>query len=147
MLTAIPDGVGITNQSTPACNSQSKRGSQISGEKSQNPASLLLSVSPAPNSHRRVHISGSVAISTCAALVCWTGVPTGVCDKVEWDNPLSNAGKCRWKHALTAICFSADFKNFPVFHPDAACVKNLAASLGVETFTFSLLLLTVYQRF
>lgn len=77
----------------------------------------------------------------------WTGVLTGVCDKVELDDPLSNVDKCQWKHALTPTCFSADVENFPVFHPDAACGENLAASFGVKAFTFSLLLLTVYQRF
>lgn len=126
-LTTLPDGIRIANQSTvhPACNSQSKRGSQISGEKSPNPAFLLRSLRPAPNSRWRVHRSGSGSISTCAVLVYWTGVPTGVRDKVEWDDALSNADKCRWKHALTAICFSADFKNFPVFYPQGSwCEKS-----------------------
>lgn len=94
MLTALPDGVGIANQSTPACNTQSKRGSQISGEKSQNPAEAESSTKLSQEGAQKWKRFPSPPV---LYQLYRRGVPTGVRDKVEWDDPPS-----LWKEGINA---------------------------------------------
>lgn len=54
--------------------------------------------------------------------------------------------RAQTKQPQNPISFPPNFKNFTIFQPNAACA-NLATSLCGEMFFFSLLLLTVYQRF
>lgn len=50
------------------------------------------------------------------------------------------------KTALESHFLPLNFENFTTFHQNVACA-NLAGSFTGEMFFFSLLLLTVYQRF
>lgn len=112
-----PDSWCTANQSTPACNSQSKRGSQISAKKNI-PKSCFLALESEFSTE--LHRSRSVSISTGALLVYWTGVPTGVSDKVEWDDLAFVTEMCRNAGGSAPQPPSASqqtLKTFPFFTP------------------------------